>query len=248
MILAGQGARARARSRVRAAPGLREIAPDVLRHRLVLSYEALADGVSADDVIDRILAAMPVPELALRERMRARRRHRSERRMDTARTWRRDAGASPPPPRVARDPPARRPAAGELPHARSAGSGRTSATCASTSRATTSATSTGTSPRGWTPRSSASTPRIASSRRGCSSTGRRRWGSARSTGRRSCPDASSPRPLARLLTRGGNRVGAILFDNEIEKMLPPRSGRNQVLAPRHGACCGRPGRTGRSPT
>ena len=36
--------------------------------------------------------------------------------------------------------------------------------------------------------------------------------------------------LARLLTRGGNRVGAILFDNEIEETLPPRSSRNQVLA------------------
>ena len=46
-----------------------EIAHDVLRHRLVLSYQALGDGVSADAVIDRVLAAVPVPELALRERM-----------------------------------------------------------------------------------------------------------------------------------------------------------------------------------
>jgi uncharacterized protein (DUF58 family) len=36
--------------------------------------------------------------------------------------------------------------------------------------------------------------------------------------------------VARILTRGGNRVGAILFDNEIESVLPPRSSRNQVLA------------------
>jgi uncharacterized protein (DUF58 family) len=36
--------------------------------------------------------------------------------------------------------------------------------------------------------------------------------------------------LARLLTRDGNRLGALLFDNEIEETLPPRSGRNQVLA------------------
>jgi uncharacterized protein (DUF58 family) len=36
--------------------------------------------------------------------------------------------------------------------------------------------------------------------------------------------------LARLLTRDGNRVGAILFDNEIEETVPPRTGRNQVLA------------------
>ncbi len=36
--------------------------------------------------------------------------------------------------------------------------------------------------------------------------------------------------IARLLTRGGNRVGAILYDNSVEQTLPPRSGRNQVLA------------------
>ena len=36
--------------------------------------------------------------------------------------------------------------------------------------------------------------------------------------------------FARLLTRGGNRVGAILFDNDLEETLPPRSSRNQVLA------------------
>jgi uncharacterized protein (DUF58 family) len=35
--------------------------------------------------------------------------------------------------------------------------------------------------------------------------------------------------IARLLTRGGNRVGAVLYDNEIERTLVPRSGRNQVL-------------------
>jgi uncharacterized protein (DUF58 family) len=36
--------------------------------------------------------------------------------------------------------------------------------------------------------------------------------------------------FARLLTRRGNRVGAILFDNEIEETLPPRTSRNHVLA------------------
>jgi uncharacterized protein (DUF58 family) len=35
--------------------------------------------------------------------------------------------------------------------------------------------------------------------------------------------------LARLLTRDGNRVGAILFDSEIEETLQPRTGRDQVL-------------------
>lgn len=35
--------------------------------------------------------------------------------------------------------------------------------------------------------------------------------------------------LAQLLVKGGNRVGAILYDNGAHRILPPRSGRNQVL-------------------
>ncbi len=35
--------------------------------------------------------------------------------------------------------------------------------------------------------------------------------------------------LARLLTRNGNRVGAILYNTSIERTIPPLSGRNQVL-------------------
>lgn len=35
--------------------------------------------------------------------------------------------------------------------------------------------------------------------------------------------------LARLLTRNGNRVGAILYDNKVESVIPPRGGRPQVL-------------------
>ena len=34
---------------------VRDLAADVLRHRLVLSYDALSDGVSADDILDRVL-------------------------------------------------------------------------------------------------------------------------------------------------------------------------------------------------
>ena len=69
LILAGR-ALALVRGREYALPqDLREIAHDVLRHRFVLSYEALADGVTPDDIVDRILAAVPPPELALRERM-----------------------------------------------------------------------------------------------------------------------------------------------------------------------------------
>ncbi len=42
---------------------VRELARDVLRHRVVLSYEALADDVSPDDVLGPLLAAIPLPEL-----------------------------------------------------------------------------------------------------------------------------------------------------------------------------------------
>jgi len=42
---------------------VRELARDVLRHRIVLSYEALADDVTPDDVLDPVLAAVPLPEI-----------------------------------------------------------------------------------------------------------------------------------------------------------------------------------------
>src|SRR3954454_21296615 len=41
---------------------VRDLAADVLRHRLVLSYDALSDGVSADDLLDRVLAEVAEPE------------------------------------------------------------------------------------------------------------------------------------------------------------------------------------------
>ena len=40
---------------------VKEVAFDVMRHRLVLSYEAQAQEVSADDIILRILNKIPVP-------------------------------------------------------------------------------------------------------------------------------------------------------------------------------------------
>ncbi len=39
--------------------------------------------------------------------------------------------------------------------------------------------------------------------------------------------------LARLLAQGGNRVGAILYDNRAHQVIPPRSGRNQILRLAH---------------
>ena len=44
---------------------LSDVVPDVLRHRLVLSYEALADGVDSDEIIRQISAAVPAPQKPL---------------------------------------------------------------------------------------------------------------------------------------------------------------------------------------
>jgi MoxR-like ATPase len=40
---------------------VRDLAADVLRHRIVLSYEALSEDVTADDVIERVVAAVMGP-------------------------------------------------------------------------------------------------------------------------------------------------------------------------------------------
>jgi MoxR-like ATPase len=42
-----------------------ELALDVLRHRIVLSYEALADGVAADAIVTKVLDAVTAPEVVL---------------------------------------------------------------------------------------------------------------------------------------------------------------------------------------
>jgi MoxR-like ATPase len=54
------------------AQDVRDLAVDVIRHRLVLSYEALADDVSPDELTNRIVSAIPMPEVFLDERHRAR--------------------------------------------------------------------------------------------------------------------------------------------------------------------------------
>jgi MoxR-like ATPase len=51
-----------------------DMARDVMRHRLVLSFEALSDSVTADDVLTTILKRVPVPVVPLRERPDARAR------------------------------------------------------------------------------------------------------------------------------------------------------------------------------
>ncbi|MFO1531663.1 MAG: hypothetical protein U1F77_18485 [Kiritimatiellia bacterium] len=40
---------------------VKSIAPDVLRHRLIVSYEAEADDITPDALIEKILAELPVP-------------------------------------------------------------------------------------------------------------------------------------------------------------------------------------------
>ncbi|MEW5814471.1 MAG: DUF58 domain-containing protein [Spirochaetota bacterium] len=47
--------------------------------------------------------------------------------------------------------------------------------------------------------------------------------------------------LARLITRHGNRVGAVLFTGNVERVLPPRGGRIQVLRLSHELLGHQPG-------
>nr|MBV0879687.1 MoxR family ATPase [Noviherbaspirillum sp. L7-7A] len=47
-----------------------DIAPDVLRHRLSLSYQALSEGINSDVLIQRIMKHLPAPERALEAHVR----------------------------------------------------------------------------------------------------------------------------------------------------------------------------------
>jgi len=72
-LILGARALALTRGREYALPSdIAELAPDVLRHRLVLSYEALADRVTADDLIKRVLEAVPRPTRPFEEEAAAR--------------------------------------------------------------------------------------------------------------------------------------------------------------------------------
>jgi MoxR-like ATPase len=44
-----------------------DMALDVMRHRLVLSYEALSDNLTGDDLLQRIVGRIPMPEVPLHE-------------------------------------------------------------------------------------------------------------------------------------------------------------------------------------
>jgi MoxR-like ATPase len=47
------------------AEDLRALAKDALRHRLVLTYQALAEEVTPDSILDGVIAAVPVPQVDL---------------------------------------------------------------------------------------------------------------------------------------------------------------------------------------
>src|SRR5215212_3257463 len=67
LILAGRSL-AYVRGRDYALPqDVLDVALDVMRHRLVLSYEALSDSVTGDDVLNKILSRIPIPEVPLHE-------------------------------------------------------------------------------------------------------------------------------------------------------------------------------------
>jgi MoxR-like ATPase len=53
-------------------PDVTDMALDVMRHRLVLSYEALSDNVSGDELLNQILNRIPTPEVPLHEHANAR--------------------------------------------------------------------------------------------------------------------------------------------------------------------------------
>ncbi|MEW2355997.1 AAA family ATPase [Spirillospora sp. NPDC029432] len=48
-------------------PDVRDLAQDVMAHRLVLSFDALADGVDARTIVARVVSAVPAPRIAPHE-------------------------------------------------------------------------------------------------------------------------------------------------------------------------------------
>jgi MoxR-like ATPase len=60
----GQAARAHAFLRGRAfvtPDDVKQIAPDVLRHRVLTSFEADAEGITSDAIISTLLGTVPAP-------------------------------------------------------------------------------------------------------------------------------------------------------------------------------------------
>jgi MoxR-like ATPase len=49
-----------------------DMALDVMRHRIVLTYEALSDNITGDDVLTQILDRIPIPVVPLHEHLNVR--------------------------------------------------------------------------------------------------------------------------------------------------------------------------------
>jgi MoxR-like ATPase len=65
-LVEGARALAKLRGRTYVLPqDVVDLVPDVFRHRLVLTYEALAEGISADELVHRFLRKVPAPEKPL---------------------------------------------------------------------------------------------------------------------------------------------------------------------------------------
>ncbi len=68
-LIAGARALALVRGRDYVLPqDILDVAADVLRHRLVLSYDALADGIPTEHIVKRILQSVPIPQVTPRQR------------------------------------------------------------------------------------------------------------------------------------------------------------------------------------
>ncbi|WP_352244346.1 MoxR family ATPase [Microtetraspora sp. NBRC 13810] len=67
-LVAGARALALLRGREYVLPDdVRMLAPDILAHRLVLSFDGLADGARPRDIVGQVLAAVPEPRIAPRD-------------------------------------------------------------------------------------------------------------------------------------------------------------------------------------
>jgi MoxR-like ATPase len=67
LVIAGR-ALAYVRGRTYVLPqDLLDMSLDVMRHRLVLSYEAMSEGVTSDAILKRVIERIPVPSVPLRE-------------------------------------------------------------------------------------------------------------------------------------------------------------------------------------
>jgi MoxR-like ATPase len=44
-----------------------DVAPEILRHRVMLSYDALADGITTDDVVRQVLTTVTAPNVTPRQ-------------------------------------------------------------------------------------------------------------------------------------------------------------------------------------